>query len=99
MLQWVGGCAIEEPVKHTSLIAVVTSVTLFSVLKLIEIVILWVYYNIPFDFTLFRHFLGITFQLLNYFVWLRIPDEGSVPVMRMVHIVNLIRFRMAYTSK
>ena len=35
----------------------------FSVLKLIEIVILWVYYTIPFGFSLFRHLLGITFQL------------------------------------
>ena len=35
----------------------------FSVLKLIEIVILWVYYTIPFGFGLFRHFWGIIFQL------------------------------------
>ena len=33
----------------------------FSELKLIEIVILWVYYTMPYDFSLFRHFLGITF--------------------------------------
>ena len=40
----------------------VLRVSKFSVLKLIEIVILWVYYTIPFGFSLFRHFLGITFQ-------------------------------------
>ena len=34
----------------------------FSVLKFVEIVILWVYYNIPFGFGLFRQFWGITFQ-------------------------------------
>ena len=54
-----------------------------------EIVILWVYYTIPFGFSLIWHFWGITFQLLNYFVWLRITDEGSVPEMRIrAHIVN-----------
>ena len=32
---------------------------------------------------------AITFQLLNYFVWLRITDEGSLPEnAHMVHIVN-----------
>ena len=35
----------------------------FAVLKLTEIVILWVYYTIPFGFSLFWHLLGITFQL------------------------------------
>ena len=40
---------------------------------------LWVYYTITFGFCLFRHFLRITF--LNFFVWLRITDEGSVPEM------------------
>ena len=34
-------------------------------LKLIEIVILLVYYNIPFGFNLFWHLLVITFQLLK----------------------------------
>ena len=31
--------------------------------------------------------LGITFHLLNYFVWLRITDEGSVPEMRIWSIL------------
>ena len=48
-------------------------------LKLTEIVICWVYYTIPFGFSLIRLFLGISFQRLNYVVWLRITDEGSVP--------------------
>ena len=34
---------------------------MISYLKLIEIVILWVYYTIPFGFSLFRHFLIIIF--------------------------------------
>ena len=56
-------------------------------LKLTEIVILWVYYTIPFGFSLVWHFWGITFQLLNYFVWLRITDEGSIPEIRIRSIL------------
>ena len=37
----------------------------FSVLKLIEVVILWVYYTIPFGLSFFRHFLALFFQLLQ----------------------------------
>ena len=55
----------------------------FSVLKLIEIIILWVYYTISFGFSLFRHFWASLFNLSNYFVWIRITDEGSVPQMRI----------------
>ena len=55
----------------------------FPCLKLIEIVILWVYHTIPFGFSLFRHFLVITFQFCILHVWLRITDEGSVPEMRI----------------
>ena len=40
--------------------------------------------KITFGFSLFEHSLGITFQLLlNYFVWLRITDEGLVSEMRI----------------
>ena len=49
--------------------------------KLIEIVMLWVYDTIPYGFSLFRHFLSITFHLFKYFIWLRITDEGSVTEM------------------
>ena len=52
-----------------------------SEFKLIEIVILSVYYTIPYGFSLFQHFLGITFHLLKYFFWLKITGEGSVPEM------------------
>ena len=59
----------------------------FSVSNLIEIVILWVYYTIPFGFSLFRHFLASLFNFLNYFDWLRITDEGSVSEMRIWSIL------------
>ena len=53
----------------------------FSVcLKFNQIVILWVCHTIPFGFTLFWHFWAYTFSFSNYFLWLRITDEGSVPV-------------------
>ena len=44
---------------------------------------MWVYYTIPFDFSLFWHFLVITFQHFILNVWLRITDEYSVPEMRI----------------
>ena len=69
----------------------------FSVLKLIEIVILLIYYMASLLATAsFGTFVTSLFNLFNYFVWLRITDEGSVPF--MVHIVNDIRFKMVYTS-
>ena len=52
-----------------------------------EIVILWVYYTILFGFSLFRHFWVSHFNFLNYFVWLRITDEGSVLEMRIWSIL------------
>ena len=51
----------------------------FSVLKMIEIVILWVYFTIPFGSSLFRQFLGITFQ--NH--WRRFSTRNA----HKVHIV------------
>ena len=59
-------------------------------LKLIEIVILWVYYTIPFGFSFFRDFLGIIFQLYQLPFWLRITDEGSIPEMRICSILIII---------
>ena len=35
-----------------------------------------------FGFSFFRHFWDIIFNLFNYFLWLRITDEGSIPEMR-----------------
>ena len=56
----------------------------FLCFKLIEIVILWVYYTIPFGFSLYLGTFGCQFSTIyNYFVWLRITDEGSVPEMRI----------------
>ena len=59
----------------------------YSMLKLIEIVILWVYCTIPFGLSLFRHFWVSHFNFLNYVVWLRITDEGSLPKMRIWSIL------------
>ena len=60
-------------------------------LKLIEIVILWDYHTIPFGFSLYLGTLGggggNFQQFVNYFVWLRITDEGSVPEMRIWSIL------------
>ena len=59
----------------------------FAVLKLIEIVIFWVYYTIPFGLNFFRHFRALFFNFFNYFLWLRITDEGSIPEMRIWSIL------------
>ena len=87
MDQWVPRAHLAKFYGRLRLIRSVLRASNFSVLKLIQIVILWVYCTIPFGFSLFWHFLGITFQLLNYFVWLRITDEVSVPEMRIWSIL------------
>ena len=70
------------------LIRSVLRASTFSVLKFNEIcIILWVYYTIPFGFSLFRHFLASLFNFLNYFVWLRITEEASVPQMHILSIL------------
>ena len=65
----------------------------FSVFQMFEIVILWVYYTIPFGFSLFRHFWDNTFQLLKL---LRLGKDHwwgfSTRNAHMVHIVNSILF-------
>ena len=54
----------------------------FSVLKVIEIVIVCVHHTVPFGFSLFCHFCGITFHLLfKVLCWTGIPDEFSEPKM------------------
>ena len=60
---------------------------MFIRVKLTEIVILWVYYTIPFGFSLIWSFLALFFKLFNYFVWPRITDEGSVPEMSICSIL------------
>ena len=76
----------ESPSAHVAkfygrlrLIRNVLRASKFSVLKLTEIVTMWVYYIIPFGFGLacFWLLFGIIFNfLLKYFVWLKITDEG-----------------------
>ena len=60
-----------------------------SVLKLIEIVVLWVYNIIPFSFSLFQNFVDITFQFLNLLCldkdhWWGFSTRNA----HMVHVVN-----------
>ena len=71
----------------------------FPCLKLIEIVNLWVYYTIPFGFNLFWHHLVITFQRFKLHCLTKDHWRGfSTRNAHMVHIVNLIRLKMVYTS-
>ena len=61
----------------------------FSMLKLIEIVILWVYYTIPFGFNLFRHLLSITSQLFKLLCFAKDHWRGSsTQNVHLVHIIN-----------
>ena len=69
------------------LIRSVVRASKFSVLKLIEIVILWVYDTIPFGFSLIWHFWASLFKFLSLSVWLKITDEVTVPEMRIWFIV------------
>ena len=56
--------------------------------KLIEIVILWVYYTIPFGFSLFLALLGRHFPSFETTpFWLRITEEGLVPEKRIWSIL------------
>ena len=58
-------------------------------LKLFEIFILWVYYTIPFGFSLFRQFLIITFQLFKFHCLAKDHWRGfSTRNAHMVHNVN-----------
>ena len=67
----------------------------FDSLRFESIKILWVNYTIPCGSTVLWYHLGITFQHFNYFVWLRIPDEGSVPEMGKWSIL-LIKFDLKW---
>ena len=60
----------------------------FLIEILIEIVILWVYYTIPFGFSLFWHFRVNIFYFWNHIVWQRITDETSSPEMRIWSIIK-----------
>ena len=59
-----------------------------SMLKFIEIVMLWIYYMASLLASAsFGTFMTSLFNFLNYFIWLRITDEGSVPEMRIWSIL------------
>ena len=58
----------------------------------LEYYFLWLYYAIPFDFNLFRHYFGITckcFIIHLYFVWHRTTNKDSIPRMRIWSILLL----------
>ena len=61
------------------LICSISRASKFSVIKLIRIIILWVYYTISFGLSFFWHNGASLFNFLNHFVWLRITDKGAVP--------------------
>ena len=69
------------------LIRSVSRASKLSILKLIEIVILWVYYTNPFGLSFFRHFRVNIFNFWNHFVWRRTTDEGSLPEIRIWSIL------------
>ena len=72
----------------------------FSELKLIEIVIVWVNYTIPFAFNLFRDFKASLSIVLDYICLAKDHWRGfSTRNAHMVHIVYEIRIKMVYTSK
>ena len=76
----------------------IRSVWRASNFSLIKIVILWVYYNIPFRFSLFWHFWSFLFNFgttcLAQDHWWGFSTRNA----HIVHIVNLIRLKMVYTS-
>ena len=97
---WIRECPRAHIAKFCGQLWLIRSVlraSTFSVLKLIEIVILWVYYTIPFGFSLFRHF-GyhiFTFQIhihISTFKLLRLAKDHRRGFItrntHMVHIVN-----------
>ena len=60
----------------------------FPCQKMLYIVIIWVYFTIPYGLSLFWQFGVSLFNFLNYFVWLRITDEGSVPEIRLWSLLS-----------
>ena len=73
---------------------------LYLTSELIETVILWVYYTIPYGFSLIRHFWGIVFHLLNLLCLAKDHLRGfSTRNAHIFHIVYLIRFKTLYISE
>ena len=74
-------CDVEQPIHLTAACQQGTLLRLrlirsglraskFSVFKLLEIVIVWVYYTIPFGFSMFRHFRDIIFNFWVELSWI-----------------------------
>ena len=85
--QWIPEGKCSQVYGRLRLFRSVSRASKFSVLKLIEIVILWVYYTIPFGFILFWQFRINISYFRNHFHWRRITDEGSLPEMRIWSIL------------
>ena len=68
--------------------------------KSIQNIILRLYYTIRFTLTYFGIIWACHFNLLIYFVWLRMPDEGSIPEILIWSILFIIQsyFEMVYPS-
>ena len=104
IFQLLGGCHCwwtrESPRAHVAkfygrrrLIRKVLRASKFSALKLIEIVILWVYNFITPSLLVsacFGTFGASLSNVINYLFWLRITDEGSLPEMRFWSILLII---------
>ena len=89
---------VAEFYRRLRLIRSVLRASTFSVLKLIEIVILWVYYTLPLDFSLFLALSGNHSKLLNALCLAKDHWAGFITRNgHMAHTVNLIRFKMVYT--
>ena len=86
VVQWVSEGHVAKFYGRLWLIRSVLKASKFSVLDVLEILILWVYYTIPFGFSLLRHFWDIIFSFWNHSFWPRIADESSLPEIRILFI-------------
>ena len=77
----------SQVLRSTSIDSYRLRASTFSVFKIGWFCTFLVYYTILFGLSLCRYFRATTFQLLDYFVWQRITDEGSVPGMRIRSIL------------
>ena len=86
--QWVPEGICSQTLRSTSFDSLCVESITISVLKLTEIIIFWVYYTIPFGFSLFWHFLGINFQFLKLHCLAKDHWRGfSTRNTHMVHVV------------
>ena len=74
------------------LICSVLRASKFVVLKFIEIVILWVYYTIPFGFSFFRHFWDIIFQPFQLLSFAKDHWRGFNT--RNAHMFHIVKYWM-----